>query len=118
MRVSAATLRDPNLGTAPAGVPQAKAAEPRTSSETRVPSSETQTYSPEDIAKAIDLAKRLGFIFSHQLNFLVHEQTGRIMVRVVDAATGEMIAEIPPKKMLDLAAAMREIEGILFDRRV
>ncbi len=52
------------------------------------------------------------------LNIQVHEETGKIMVKVVSRDTGEVIREIPPKELLDLAAKMDEMTGTLFNEKV
>ncbi|MBE9523215.1 MAG: flagellar protein FlaG, partial [Proteobacteria bacterium] len=40
-----------------------------------------------------------------------------IMVTVREQSTGEVIREIPPSEILDLAARLGEMVGLLFDRR-
>ncbi len=52
------------------------------------------------------------------LQFSVHESTGRTIVKVVDKETGALIREIPAKELLNLAAKIEEMMGILFDKRV
>ncbi|MBI4595301.1 MAG: flagellar protein FlaG [Candidatus Tectomicrobia bacterium] len=49
------------------------------------------------------------------LQFSVHEKTGRTMVSVVDEDTGKLIREIPPREILDLDAKIQEMMGILFN---
>jgi flagellar protein FlaG len=50
------------------------------------------------------------------LQFSVHEASGEIMVRVLKESTGEVIREIPPSEMLDLAARLGEMVETLFDQ--
>ncbi len=52
------------------------------------------------------------------LQIKVHEETGRIVVKVLSKADGKVVREIPPEEMLDLAAKMEEISGILFNESV
>ena len=52
------------------------------------------------------------------LKIQVHEKTGKIMIQVTSKETGEVIREIPPKELLDLAAKMEEMAGTLFDEKV
>lgn len=47
----------------------------------------------------------------------VHEKTHEIMVKVIDDATGEVIREVPPKKILDMIANMLEMAGLIVDER-
>jgi flagellar protein FlaG len=50
-----------------------------------------------------------------KLKFHVHEGTGNMMVRVVNEETGELVREIPPEEILNLAAKIDEMIGTLFD---
>jgi flagellar protein FlaG len=52
------------------------------------------------------------------LQFLIHEGTGRTYVRVIRGETGEIIREIPPEQILNLAAKIDEMMGILYDQKV
>jgi flagellar protein FlaG len=51
------------------------------------------------------------------LNFSVHEASGQIMVSVVDKETGDVIREIPSEALLDLAAKLQEVAGLIFDKK-
>lgn len=53
-----------------------------------------------------------------RLSFQLHEASGRMMVRVINEETGEVIKEIPPKEILDTVARIMEFVGLLLDRRV
>ncbi|MHA7579385.1 flagellar biosynthesis protein FlaG [Chryseobacterium mucoviscidosis] len=48
----------------------------------------------------------------------VHEETHAIMIKVLNKETGDLIREVPPEKILDLAARMMEITGIIIDKKV
>jgi flagellar protein FlaG len=63
-----------------------------------------------------DVQKNLGMIHDVDLQFSVHEASGEIMVTVRDETSGEVIREIPPSEMLDLAAKLGEMVGLLFDQ--
>jgi flagellar protein FlaG len=54
----------------------------------------------------------------HDLEIKIHEGTGRILIKVVSQETGEVIREIPPEEMLDLAVKMEEMAGVLFHKSV
>jgi flagellar protein FlaG len=51
------------------------------------------------------------------LRFSIHEDTQRIMVKVVDVQNDEVIKEIPPEEVLDTVARIREMIGLLVDKR-
>jgi flagellar protein FlaG len=55
-----------------------------------------------------------------KLEFSVHEETDRIMIRVVDTQTKDLIKEIPPEKVLNASAKFRDmlhLIGILMDEK-
>jgi len=52
------------------------------------------------------------------LEFHLHEKLDRYYVKVIDAETKELIREIPPEKLLNMYAAMRDLMGLLVDKRV
>lgn len=54
---------------------------------------------------------------NERMEFQIHERTGRMLVKLVDNETDEVIREIPPEKMLNLIANIWEMVGILVDER-
>lgn len=49
--------------------------------------------------------------------FGVHEDTNRIMIKIMDKETKEVIKEFPPEKTLDMIARIWEMAGILVDEK-
>lgn len=89
-------------GEAPAVPQQAAAAEAR----------------PASGQVAQEVQDRLAAFFDRQLRFRVHEATGRVMVQVIDRASGEVLDEIPPEQLLDLAAELARVAGLILDRKL
>ncbi|MZP29470.1 flagellar biosynthesis protein FlaG [Heliobacterium undosum] len=56
--------------------------------------------------------------FNSHLKFEIHKETGNIMVQIIDNRNDKVIKEIPPKKLLDLAAAIQDVVGLFVDKRV
>jgi|SRR5690625_2392264 len=52
------------------------------------------------------------------LKFVFHEELHEYYVTVINPHTDEVIREIPPKKMLDMYAAMAEYMGLLIDEKI
>ncbi|MGF7050605.1 flagellar protein FlaG [Paenibacillus sp. DS2015] len=48
----------------------------------------------------------------------VHKETRAVMVKVFDKQTGDLIREIPSEKILDVAANMMKLIGLIVDERV
>ena len=69
----------------------------------------------EQIAKFMD-----DYVRSSQrsLSIQVDGSTGRTIVRVISEEDGRIVREIPPEEVLNLAAKMDEMMGLLFDKTV
>ena len=64
-----------------------------------------------------DVQKNVNMVHGVDLEFSVHEASGEIMVTVMDGFTGEVIREVPPSEILDLAAKLEEMVGLMFDQK-
>lgn len=60
--------------------------------------------------------EKISMIHNVDLQFSVHEGSGQMVVTVMDSLTGEVIREIPPSEILNLAARLDEMIGLLFDQ--
>lgn len=71
----------------------------------------------KDVNKAID--KLNVFLSDNKTHaeYEIHDKFKDIMIKIVDDKTGQVIQELPPKKILDLVAKMVEMAGILFDKK-
>ncbi|MDI3481901.1 MAG: flagellar protein FlaG [Tepidanaerobacteraceae bacterium] len=52
-----------------------------------------------------------------RFEFSIHEDTKRIIVRIYDMNTDELISEIPPEKFLDLIANIWKQVGLIIDKK-
>jgi len=52
------------------------------------------------------------------LKFELHEKLNKYYVQVIDQNTKEIIREIPPKKLLDVYAAIAEYIGLIVDEKI
>lgn len=66
---------------------------------------------------AADVQKNLNIMHNIDLRFSVHKASGKMMVTVIDESTGKVIREIPSSEVLELAAKMDEMVGIIFDQK-
>lgn len=78
-----------------------------------------QKYNPskEVLEKAIMDTNRIIFKDDNRFEFKVHERTGRMMVKLINKETNEVVKEIPPEKILDLVASIWDLVGVLVDER-
>ncbi|GMB09120.1 flagellar protein FlaG [Thermolongibacillus altinsuensis] len=52
------------------------------------------------------------------LKFDLHDELKEYYVQIIDERTKEVIREIPPKKLLDIYAAMMEFVGLIVDKKI
>ena len=57
-------------------------------------------------------------LMNADLQFSVHEKTGRVMVKLVDESTQEVLKEIPSEEFLDMVAKIQEYVGMMIDKKV
>lgn len=78
---------------------------------------QVQPVSAISVQEAVDEINKALHYMNERLEFSVHEATNRIMVRVLDRETEEVLREIPPEQILDLVAKLQELVGLLVDKR-
>lgn len=72
---------------------------------------------PEHLKKMIAEMNRKINNSNEEAVFGVHEKTNRIMIKILNKDTKEVIKEFPPEKTLDMIASIWEMAGILVDER-
>lgn len=74
---------------------------------------------PEELLQAMESIKRTIDIKSpNSLLFSVDDATGKTIVKVTDAVTGEMIRQIPSEEMLEIARSLDKMQGMLLHQKV
>lgn len=68
-------------------------------------------------AIAAAMQKNLKVFHNVDLHFSVHQASGQVMVVVTDEDSGKIIREIPSAEILNLAAKLEEMMGIIFDQQ-
>lgn len=66
---------------------------------------------PRQLAQAVKEINDHLQLVRRNLEFSVDKDTRRIVVKVIDAETGEVVRQIPPDAVLELAKFLREREG-------
>ena len=73
---------------------------------------------PSQLAELVaDVQKNINIMHNVDLKFSVDEASGETMVTVTDEETGKVIREIPSAEMLQLAAKIDAMVGMIFDQR-
>jgi flagellar protein FlaG len=52
-----------------------------------------------------------------QLSFDIHDETGDMVVQVLERESGDLIRQIPPDDLLDLRDKLDELRGVLFHQK-
>lgn len=79
---------------------------------------QTEVMTKEKMKTTVDTLNEFLEPNLHNVHFVFHDDLDKYYVTVVDPLTDEIIREIPPKKMLDMYAAMAEYMGLLVDEKV
>lgn len=78
----------------------------------------SEKYSDKDIKEAGDILDKVLEQQDYKLEYKTHDKFKYItMIKIVDSKTGDTIKEIPPKKILDMVAAMCEMVGLMVDEK-
>lgn len=65
---------------------------------------------------AVTTANQLVSEHMRRLSFDLHEESDRMVVRVIDLDTNEVIRQIPPEQVLASLVELRKFIGLLLDR--
>jgi flagellar protein FlaG len=77
-----------------------------------------QPPSKEQVQKAIEAMKpMIDAKAPNSLSFSVDDSTGRTIVRISDAKTGEMIRQIPSEELLAIARSLDRMQGMLLNQQ-
>ena len=47
-----------------------------------------------------------------------HEETNRVVIKIIDKETDQVLREVPPEKTLKMIAKVWELAGILVDEKM
>lgn len=51
------------------------------------------------------------------LSFSLDEEAGRLVIKITDAETGEVIRQIPPEEAVAIARSLEKLEGLLLPQQ-
>lgn len=82
------------------------------------PQPQSQAPTKENLDKVINSMNDFLKASNSHLKFQYHDGLKKYYVSIVDDITNEVVKEIPPRKLLDMYAAMTDYLGLLVDRKV
>ncbi len=89
----------------------------RTATQVLTPAGQDADALSEQVVEAARKVEELFQTVRRNLHFRDDPHSGRIIVSVIDADSGEIIRQIPPERMLQMAANLERIDGLLFADR-
>ena len=72
-------------------------------------SANTLIISRVDLDNAIEYANETGKLLKRKLNFAVDDTTKKLVVKVVDEETGEVVRQVPANEMLRISAHLKQL---------
>jgi len=72
----------------------------------------------EEVEQAVDKMNRLMGLIEKRMKFEIHDKSKRVMVKIIDEKSGDILTEIPPKKILDMLSSFADYVGLLVDKKV
>ncbi len=108
-----------NVDTTTAAVSQAQGKDSDSSGNTQGDNAYQAQWqvSNEQLKEAIaDMNKKISNT-NKEAVFGIHEETNRVMIKIVDKDTKEVLKEYPPEKTLDMIAKVWEMAGLLVDEK-
>jgi len=77
----------------------------------------TREFSNQEIAEVVDRLNSGVRDMHERLSFSYHEKTHRIVVRVLNRDTNEVIREIPPREAIKLLEHIQDFLGMIVDEQ-
>lgn len=118
MDVFSATSKQLETATAPKAVTQVQQRQVEQSNDTTKATKENQqSASPETLKKTVkDLNEQMDLLDTN-VTFGYNDKISLMYVNVMEKSTGKSIRKIPTEEAMDLSAKMKEIVGMIFDKK-
>lgn len=82
------------------------------------PEAAAQPTSLEQVQQAMEDVRKAITPVAQDLLFSIDEDTGKTIVKVVDASTDEVIRQIPSEEIISIAKALDKLQGLLVQQKV
>ena len=105
-------IRPPSATSAAPAVGAQKPTEAKTEQASSAPPTAEQAREP--VEEAISSIKQFAQSIQRNLNFALDESSGKVVVKVTDAVSGDVIRQMPSEDALRLAESLDEARSLLF----
>ena len=82
-----------------------------------VPQTEKTEASRQQLEEAVKAVNDFLQPINNALQFNIDDETGKTIVKVVDATTNELIRQFPSEEMLSIAKAIDQMKGLLIQQK-
>jgi flagellar protein FlaG len=79
---------------------------------------EQDKFVNENAEKILDKLNQIIKMVDKKLEFSIHEATNRLLYKIINKETKEIIKEFPPEEILDLIGKMMEMSGLFVDEKI
>lgn len=69
--------------------------------------------SDADVKRSIDVINKYLTPVSDDIQFMQDSETGQVLVKVVDTATGKVIRQIPTEQVVEISKDLGKLQGLL-----
>ena len=73
--------------------------------------------SRQQLDEAVNAVRDFVNSVNNSLSFSIDDDTGKTVVKVIDASTKEVIKQFPSEEMLAMARALNDIKGLLLQQK-
>jgi len=64
-----------------------------------------------------DMSEAINVTQPPQLSFAIDDSSDRVVIRITDASTGELIRQIPSEDALSIASSLDKLQGLLLKQQ-
>ena len=76
----------------------------------RIPVSREENVTKRQLNSAVAQANKIGELLDKRLSFDIDSKTNKVIVKVVDISTGNVVRVLPPREMLKMAAHLKQLK--------
>ena len=80
-------------------------------------SSTSATEQKQQVEAAVKAVKEFIQPMASNLAFELDDDTGRTVIKITDASSGDLIRQIPSEEMLEIAKALDRLQGLLVKQK-
>lgn len=70
----------------------------------------------QKLLEAVEQTNKTMETYNTELRFSIHKESGEVLVKVIDTRDNSVIREIPPERILDFAAHIKKMLGLILDK--